>query len=316
MNYTMTSPVSSGPPDVVQQVGSTDGQLTVEPLTVSTGAQIRGVDASGELDDAVVAQIREALLRHKVVFLRGQRLDYDRLVAFGKRFGELTLGHPVYGGPEGRPLLREMDSKGEGTRANHWHADFTYLADPPAIAILHNTVCPPVGGDTIWANTAAAYNELPEGLRALADELRVIHSNDSDFTQATYTGTARVGYLKNVFASEHPAVRVHPETGERSLLLGGFARSVPEHSPQAGRDLIRILQEYVVRPEYSVRWRWQVGDLVMWDNRSTLHYAVHDYGDQHRRGERVTVAGTTTVGVDGRPGCMVQGDASAFSAGM
>lgn len=292
-----------------------DVDVEVRQLAGNIGAEIVGVNAADELSESTVAQLRQALLTHKVIFLRGQDLDYDRLVAFGRRFGELTLGHPIYGGPEGRPLLREMDSRGDGTRANHWHADFTYMDSPPAFAFLHNVVCPPVGGDTIWANTAAAYRDLPEGLRELADGLRVVHSNDSDFTDATYTGSSHTNYLKNVFASEHPAVRVHPETGERSLLLGGFARSVNGYGPQAGRDLIRILQEYAIRPENTVRWKWQVGDLVIWDNQSTLHYAVHDYGDEHRRGERVTVGGTTTVGTDGRPGVVIQGNTEEFARG-
>ena len=289
--------------------------IDIKQLAGNIGAEILGVDTSNELSDEVIRDIRHTLLQQKVIFFRGQDLDYDHLVAFGKTLGELTLGHPIYGGPERQPFLREMDSRGEGTRANHWHADFTYMANPPAFAVLHNVVCPPVGGDTIWSNTAVAYRELPAELRDLADTMRVIHSNDSDFTDATYDGSARKSYLKNVFAAEHPAVRVHPETGERSLMLGGFARSVVGYTPQAGRDLIRVLQEYATKPEYTVRWRWQQGDLVVWDNRSTLHYAIYDYGKQHRRGERVTVAGTTTIGVDGRPAESVQGDTTAFNTG-
>ncbi|REK84540.1 TauD/TfdA family dioxygenase [Streptomyces inhibens] len=290
-------------------------RVGVRQLAGNIGAEITGVDAATSLSDSVAAEVRQALLTHKVIFLRDQQLDYDQLVAFGRLFGDLTLGHPIYGGPEGRPLLREMDSRGEGTRANHWHADFTYMENPPAIAILHNVVCPPLGGDTMWANMAAAYRDLPPGLRELADGLRVVHCNDSDFTDATYDGDTRTNYLKNVFSAEHPAVRVHPETGERSLLLGGFVRGVNGYSPQAGRDLIRVLLEYATKPEYTVRWKWQAGDLVLWDNRSTLHYAIHDYGDQHRRGERVTVAGTTTVGVDGRPGCVLRGSTAEFTNG-
>jgi alpha-ketoglutarate-dependent sulfate ester dioxygenase len=161
--------------------------VNVRQVAGNIGAEIIGVDAATELSDSVINELRKALLRHKVIFLRGQDVDYEALVAFGRKFGDLTLGHPIYGGPEGRPLLREMDSRGDGTRANHWHADFTYMENPPAFAFLHNVVCPPVGGDTIWANTAAAYQDLPDGLRTLADGLRVVHSNDSDFTDATYT---------------------------------------------------------------------------------------------------------------------------------
>jgi alpha-ketoglutarate-dependent sulfate ester dioxygenase len=115
--------------------------------------------------------------------------------------------------------------------------------------------------------------------------------------------------------TEHPLVRVHPETSERSLVLGGFARTVLGFTPQASRDLIRVLQDYITRPEHTVRWRWRQGDLAIWDNRATQHYAIADYGTAHRRGERVTVAGPVPVGVDGRPSVAAKGDASAYYAG-
>lgn len=166
-------------------------RVRIRQVAGNIGAEILGVDAAEDLSDDVIRELRQALLTHKVIFIRRQDLDYDRLVAFGKRFGTLTLGHPIYGGPEGKPLLREMDSRGEGTRANYWHADFTYMDNPPAFAFLHNVVCPEVGGDTIWANTGAAYRDLPEGLRTLADGLRVVHSNDS--TSPTPPTTATCG---------------------------------------------------------------------------------------------------------------------------
>ncbi len=122
-------------------------------------------------------------------------------------------------------------------------------------------------------------------------------------------------FLSTVYETEHPAVRVHPETSERCLVLGGFARTVLGFSPQASRDLIQILQDYVTRPEQTVRWRWRAGDLAIWDNRATQHYAIFDYGSEHRRGERVTVAGPVPVGVDGRPSVAIKGQAAAYYAG-
>ena len=118
-----------------------------------------------------------------------------------------------------------------------------------------------------------------------------------------------------MYQTEHPAVRVHPESGERSLMLGGWAQKVVGLSAQSSRDLLGLLQDFVIRPENTVRWRWRVGDLAIWDNRATQHYAIHDYGDAHRRGERVTVAGPVPVGVDGRPSVALRGDASAYYAG-
>jgi alpha-ketoglutarate-dependent sulfate ester dioxygenase len=273
--------------------------FATEPLAGNIGAEIIGVDAAGLVSDQAVADVRRTLLRHKVVFLRDQDLDYDGQVAFARRFGELATGHPIFKAPSARPALRALDSQ-DGTRANHWHTDLTFLERPPAFAFLYGKVIPPVGGDTMWANAAAAYAGLPAELREMAGRMRIVHSNDSDYTDATVD--ARREYIATLFEADHPAVRVHPETGEPSLLLGGFARRVVGLGPQASRDLLRVLQDWATRPEYTVRWRWREGDLAIWDNQATLHYAIRDYGATHRRVERVTVAGPVPVGLDGRPG--------------
>jgi len=288
-------------------------RMEVVRLAGNIGGEVKGVDTGDALSDETVAAVRQAILKHKVVFLRNQHLDYPRQVTFGKRLGDLTLGHPIFPNIEAKPYLREFDSR-HGTRANHWHTDLTFLDRPPRFGLLHSVVVPPVGGDTIWANTVTAYESLPAELRELADRLRIVHSNDSDYTDDT-VDKLRAEYITNVFEAEHPAVQVHPETGERSLLLGGFARRVVGFTPQGSRDLIRLLQEYVTKPEQTVRWKWRVGDLVIWDNFGTSHYAVCDYGVAHRRNERVTVAGTVPIGVDGRPSRSLRGEASTFHTG-
>lgn len=282
-------------------------------LAGSIGAEITGVDTGRQMDDATIAALRAALLEHKVVFLREQSLEYESQLLLTERLGVPTLGHPIYGSPDTRPALREMDSA-HGTRANHWHTDLTFIERPPSFALLHAKVIPDVGGDTMWANCAAGYQSLPPALREMADELRIVHSNDSDYTDDTVA--ARRDYISTIYEAEHPAVRVHPETGERSLLLGGFARSVVGLTPAAGRDLIRMLQEYVIKPEHTVRWRWRVGDLAIWDNQATMHYAIYDYGSAHRRAERLTVVGAVPVGVNGRPSRGMSGDTSSYNAGL
>ena len=297
-------------------------RVSVTKLAGNIGAQISGVDTGDTLSDDDIAQIRQALLDHKVVFLRDQDLDYARQVAFAERLGPLTLGHPTLASPPDQPYLEEIDSR-RGSRANHWHTDVTFVDQPPAFTLLHAIVIPAVGGDTIWANTVTAYESLPGDLRDLADQLRIIHTNDYDYAAVTgrearidaEVAARRAEFVSTVYETEHPAVRVHPETGERSLVLGGFARTVTGFPPQAARDLIRILQDYVTRPEQTIRWRWRGGDLAIWDNRATQHYAIYDYGSEHRRGERVTVAGPVPVGVDGRPSVSIKGDAAAYYAG-
>ena len=304
------------------EIISSATRIGITRLAGNVGAEISGVDTGDVLSDDAVAQVRQALLDHKVVFLRDQSLDYARQVAFAERLGPVTLGHPTLASPQDQPFLEEIDSR-RGGRANHWHTDVTFVDRPPAFTLLHAVVIPPVGGDTIWANTVTAYQSLPAELRDLAERLRIVHTNDYDY--ATVYGRGERGdpelaarqkeFTSTVYETEHPAVRVHPETGELSLVLGGFARTVLGFSPQASRDLIRILQDYVTRPEQTLRWRWRVGDLAIWDNRATQHYAIFDYGGAHRRGERVTVAGSLPIGIDGRPSVSLKGDASAYYAG-
>ena len=301
---------------------TTATHVDVIPLAGHIGAEITGVDTGTPPSDDAVARIRQALLDRKVVFLRGQHLNYRRQVAFAQRLGPLTLGHPTLASPPGQPLLEEIDSR-KGGKVNYWHTDVTFVDRPPAFTLLHAVVIPPLGGDTIWANTVSAYQSLPKELRELADRLRVVHTNDFDYARTVIRGepvdpgaeAAHTEFISTVYETEHPLVRVHPETSERSLVLGGFARTVLGFTPQASRDLIRLLQEYITRPEQTVRWRWREGDLAIWDNRATQHYAIADYGRAHRRGERVTVAGPVPVGVDGRPSVALKGNAAAYYAG-
>jgi taurine dioxygenase len=306
-------------------------QLTVVPLAGRIGAEIRGVDAAADLSSETVAEIRRALVQHRVGFLREQRLDYETQVRFARRFGDLTLGHPTLDSPSNQPHLGEIDSN-VGVGANFWHTDVTFVDQPPAFSMLRAVDIPPLGGDTLFANTVSAYQDLSPELRELADRLRIVHTNALGYSTVVQSADEKIElfhvlphdgpvaahrrqFVSKVYQTEHPAVRIHPETGERSLLVGGFASNVVGLSPQGSRDLIRLLQDYVTRPENTVRWKWRVGDLAIWDNRSTQHYAIHDYGSAHRRAERVTVAGPVPVGVDGRTSIALRGDAGAYYAG-
>jgi taurine dioxygenase len=165
---------------------------------------------------------------------------------------------------------------------------------------------PTAGGDTVWANTAAAYEDLSPSLRALADTLWALHTNEYDYAarrpDASSESLRRYQevFTSTVYETEHPLVRVHPETGERTLLLGHFVKRILGLSSFDSAHLFQVFQEHVTRLENTVRWRWAVGDVAVWDNRATQHYAVNDYGDQHRVVRRVTVAGDVPVSVDGR----------------
>jgi alpha-ketoglutarate-dependent sulfate ester dioxygenase len=293
--------------------------LDVRQVAGVIGAEVTGVRLSGELDDAVVAAVRAAVLEHRVVFVRGQEhLDDDTQAAFARRLGELTTAHPTVEG-YGRNVLA-VDSQ-TGNRANSWHSDVTFVDRPPAFSLLRAIVLPPYGGDTSWANTVTAYEGLAAPLRQLAEQLWAEHTNDYDY--ATSHGVVelteeqaahREVFTSTVYRTEHPAVQVHPETGEKALLLGQFAQRFVGVNGADSRYLLALFQEHVTRLENTVRWHWQPGDIAIWDNRSTQHYAVSDYGDLPRRLHRVTVAGGVPVGVDGRRSIARQGDASGYSA--
>ena len=275
------------------------------------GAEIVGVDLAGELDEAIVTEITSALVEHKVLVFREQHLDDVGQVRFASRFGDLTTAHPTVPAIEGQPNVLPVNGE-EGIRANNWHTDVTFVVSPPKISTLRGIVVPPYGGNTLIANSAGAYQDLPNELRELADRLWAVHTNDHDYAQPQFDTEKRAEYRK-VFTSTkyqtaHPVVRVHPVSGERGLFIGGFAQRIVGLSGTESRDLLRLLQAYVTRPENVLRWRWAPGDLVVFDNRITQHYAPDDYGDLPRLLHRVTVAGDVPVGVDGARSYVIEGD--------
>ncbi len=300
---------------------ATAAAVEVQPLTGRIGAVLEGVDLAGPLDDGVVAGVRQALLAHRVVFLRNQRLDGAGQIAFASRLGPLTHAHPTLPGGTADPELFDLDSA-TGASANHWHTDVTFVERPPTFSVLRSVIIPEVGGDTMWANTVAGYDDLRPDLRLLADSLRAVHTNGNDYGRVDVAALKgrlseeRLAHLRafvsTVYETEHPVVRVHPETGESALLLGGFAQRLVGHPTNESVDILRTLQAYVTRPENTVRWKWREGDVVVWDNRSTQHYAVADYGRQRRKVQRVTTAGDPVVGLDGSTSTSLSGDATTY----
>ncbi|RWI01433.1 MAG: TauD/TfdA family dioxygenase [Mesorhizobium sp.] len=278
----------------------------VVPLTSRVGAEIRGVRLGGDLSDAAIAAINQLLLKHKVIFFRGQEhLDDAEQELFARRLGNL-VPHPTQGPAAGTASILNLDSGRGGGRADQWHTDVTFVDAYPKFSVLRGVVIPAAGGDTIWSNTHAAYENLPAPLKILADNLWAIHSNAYDYAAVRPRATAEEKrHFEEVFTStiyeiEHPVVRVHPETGEKSLLLGNFVQRLVGLSKSDSAKLYEVFQSYVTAPENTVRWRWQVSDVAIWDNRATQHYAVNDYGDQHRVVRRATVDGDVPIGVDGR----------------
>ncbi len=283
-------------------MSSNTGPFDIRLLTGRIGAEITGIELSRTLAPTIADAIRQALLRHKVVFFRNQtHLEDAAQEAFGRLLGELAP-HPTVPVVEGTQSVLDINSE-RGARASFWHSDVTFIDAYPAFSILRAVVVPPYGGDTVWANTAAAYSSLPPQLQALAHSLRALHTNAYDYVVPKGRLAAVKKYYElarsTVFETEHPVVRVHPETGERTLLLGHFVQSFSGLSSSDSAHLLAILQGHVTRLENTVRWHWRVGDVAIWDNRATQHILVDDYGDQPRVLHRVTIEGDVPIGVDG-----------------
>jgi len=294
-----------------------DAALDIRPITPAIGAEIHGVRLSGGLLAETVTAIRDALLRHRVVFFRGQgHLDEAEHQAFARLLGPI-VPHPTVPSLSGTEAVLDIDA--ETARASRWHTDVTFVPAFPLFSVLRGVVIPPVGGDTVWANTVVAYEALPPVLRGLADQLWALHANAYDYAATRPNATARqlqryeTVFKSTIYETEHPVVQVHPLTGERAIILGHFIRKLLGVSSADSDQLFAMLQDHVTRLENTVRWRWSAGDVVIWDNRATQHKAIDDYGDQRRVVRRVTIEGPVSVGIDGRHGTR-RGDAIQVTA--
>lgn len=292
--------------------------LSVTPLSIHIGARIDGVDLKRPLSAAHREAIHAALLRWKVLFFHDQHLDHAQQVDLGRQFGELTIGHPVFGYVEGHPEVYSVGRDRFTSRFSAerlvrpwsgWHTDVTAAVNPPAAAILRGVDIPPYGGDTQWTNLVAAYQGLSPTLRAFVDTLRGEHR----FTPPEGS-VARQGFSDPLAAtplvSEHPLVRVHPLTGEKALFVSpAFLKRIVGLSLRESEQLLALLFEHAIRPEYTVRFKWQAGDVAFWDNRATAHLPPEDIyaSDFARQLYRVTLVGEVPVGPDGRASTAIEG---------
>ena len=297
----------------------TTTKLEFTKLGSRIGAEIRGLDISGELSADTVAQIRSALNEHKaLVFREANILTDEAQVKFASHFGPLTKAHPTVASVEGEENVLPVDS--ENGSANNWHTDVTFVVNPPQASTLRSIDVPEYGGETLIATSAGAYQDLPEELRNFADTLWAIHTNDYDYSvpknlEHANAEERRKEFTRLKFETAHPVVRVHPLTGERGLFIGGFAQRlrIVGLSNTESKDIIRLLQAYVTRPENVVRVNWEPNQLVLFDNRITQHYAPDNYDGQPRKLNRVTIAGEIPVGINGTQSQAIKGDSSTYS---
>lgn len=299
-------------------MAQTNGGIEITPVTLHIGAEIRGVDLSKPLAPETRDAVYQAFLKWKVVFFRGQNLDHAGHVAFAREMGEPTIGHAVFGHEDDFPEIYSV-AKFRTAQTHRtakmqrpwtgWHTDITAAINPPKASILRGVAIPPYGGDTFWTNLNAAYEGLSESFRSFIDGLRGVHrfappagaGRDSAYDESV---------RRRTMESEHPIVSVHPETGQRQLFVSpSFLKSVVGLSPRESQQVLELLWEHVVRPEYTVRFKWEPGDIAMWDNRSTAHLAPTDIfqSDHDRQLYRVTLVGETPAGVNGRSSTSLQG---------
>lgn len=289
--------------------------LSVRKLTSRIGAVVEDVDLTAQPSGEVIAALRGALNKYKVIVFDGVELDDPGQKRVASWFGELTAAHPTVPAVAGTTNVLAVDS--ETSKSNEWHSDVTFVVNPPQVSTLRSIVTTPYGGETLIANAAAAYRDLPEPLRDLADSLWAVHTNEYDYARPPARTEAEREYddifVSTVYEAEHPVVRVHPLTGERGLFVGGFAKRIVGLPGGESAALLRIFQSYVTRPENLVRWSWSPNQLLIFDNRITQHYAIDNYDDLPRRLNRVTVTGDVPASVDGRRSRQLVGDASHYS---
>lgn len=278
-------------------------KLVVEPLSATIGSVVHDLDLSAPLDTDTLAAVRALLVERKVLFFPRQGLTPPQLVAFARQFGPLTPAHPIMPGLDGHPEVLEVDAtrsrqdpryRDEYER-DDWHSDVTFMPTPPLGSVLQAEVVPSAGGDTAFADLQAAYASLSAPLRALVAGLSAVHDGRPVFGRFLATNAQPFNWDGVTYDAiepvEHPVVRTHPESGRRGLFVNPtFTSHIAGLRFRESAKLLELLYEHATAPEHVVRLRWQAGDLAFWDNRSTMHYAVHDY-DEHRLMRRVTIAG-------------------------
>ena len=269
--------------------------IAVAPISGALGAEISGVDISQPLSDACVAEIRQALLDHLVIYFRDQALTPQQQLGFAERFGE-PLEYPFIKGLDECPMIvpvlkREHETVNFG---GIWHSDTAYLEEPPLGSMLYAKELPPFGGDTLFANMYLAYDTLSDGLKRMLDGVKAINSADRPAVTATREDRIREGGRDDDRATEavHPVVRTHPETGRKALYVN-VAHTVrfDGMTEAESAPLLGYLFAHQIKPEFTCRFRWRVGSLAFWDNRCAQHNPINDYHGYRRLLHRVTLAG-------------------------
>jgi taurine dioxygenase len=271
--------------------------ITVEPVSGTVGAEVRGVDLSAALDEGIVAEIRRAFLDHHVLFFRDQDLSPETQMRFGRCFGELDT-HPFVEGMDAYPEVIEVVTEPEDwlNFGGGWHTDVTFLEEPDLGSILYAIDVPTFGGDTLFANQHAAYDALSDTMKGFLDGLVAQHSAGPQYAEGGYSTLSKSMKTKSADKAghvvSHPLVRTHPETGRKALYVNrAFTIGIEGMRADEATALLEFLHTNAVREPFTCRFRWLPGSVAMWDNRSVQHYALYDYRGHRRYMRRVTIKG-------------------------
>ncbi|WP_413812164.1 TauD/TfdA dioxygenase family protein [Streptomyces sp. OE57] len=266
-------------------------RFEIVPLGRVIGAEIRGLNLSRPLEPALREELNRALLEWKVLFFRGQHLTSEQQRGFARNWGELETNPLLAAGSSEDVVRFDKASGATPTFENVWHTDVTFRTRPALGAVLQLREVPPVGGDTMWADMAAAYDNLPAEVKERVDGATAVHDVIPGFVR--FYGPERLAPFQEMFPPvEHPVVRTHPETGRRMLFVNtSFTTRITGMEREESDRLLSFLCRQAHVPEYQVRFHWQPGDIAFWDNRATQHYAVNDYAPHRRVAERVAIEG-------------------------
>ncbi len=268
-----------------------------QPLSGALGLELRGFDLSKPLSDDQVASIRAAFNENHVLVFRDQTLTPEEQMAFGRRFGELDTHPFVDGSPEHPEVLEIVTAPDDRINfGGGWHSDVTFLDEPDLGSILYAVELPPFGGDTLFANQHAAYDALSDTMKGVLEGLVGLHSAGPQYGVGGFSTQSKSMATKNADLAakvvEHPIVRTHPETGLKGLYVNkAFTVGIKGMKKDESNAILGFLFRHAVREHFTCRVQWRPGTLVMWDNRSVQHYALHDYVGQRRHVRRITVKG-------------------------
>ncbi len=254
-----------------------------EHLSPNTGTEVKAVDLR-RLSAQDFQSLASLCYTRGVVIVRDQFLDAQELGDFSNRWGNPWLGPLLRAADDTRAVVTIKNRGKSGTVTEYWHSDSTFVENPPAITMLSAVNVPPVGGDTMWCNQYSVYEALSDGMKRMIHNLKAVHYDRQRFNSVE----GRTPYLES-FA--HPLVRLHPITCKKSLFISGQAEHFEDMGVDESAGLLGFLLSRLGQPDHVYRHRWRAGDTVIWDNRCTTHYAIHDYGEYPRRLHRITVEG-------------------------